>query len=231
MTESEAVRSIFAEVYRQAHGARAAEVIVWAAGARGIGGRVDELLPHAVPILDCSPAQPYLGEAAQLSYGEGAAFVSPGGKARDPLLLADTVPQVIPHLPACLDIRPALAPLLPYFAQNQGRRRYGTSRQRGDFIGAGAIESAGNQLAAGRIQGPGMRWNVTEGNALLKGRCLFLEPSWPKYWKTQGPLAAWSPLAGYAPFAAVKHYFSAFLRSLSFDSIKCRWYWPDPQLI
>lgn len=32
-------------------------------------------------------------------------------------------------------------------------------------------------------------------------------------------------------FAAVKQCFSAFLRALSFDSIKCRWYWPDPQII
>lgn len=32
-------------------------------------------------------------------------------------------------------------------------------------------------------------------------------------------------------FAAVKQCFSTFLRSLRFDSIKCRWYWPDPQLI
>lgn len=32
-------------------------------------------------------------------------------------------------------------------------------------------------------------------------------------------------------FVAVKHAFSNFLRSLSFDSIKCRWYWPDPQMI
>ena len=32
-------------------------------------------------------------------------------------------------------------------------------------------------------------------------------------------------------FAAVKHSFSTFLRSLNFESIKCRWYWPDLQLI
>jgi len=32
-------------------------------------------------------------------------------------------------------------------------------------------------------------------------------------------------------FAAVKHAFSTFLRSLSFESIKCRRYWPDPQMI
>jgi transposase len=32
-------------------------------------------------------------------------------------------------------------------------------------------------------------------------------------------------------FAAVKNCFSIFLRSLSFESVKCGWYWPDPQLI
>ena len=32
-------------------------------------------------------------------------------------------------------------------------------------------------------------------------------------------------------FAAVKNCFSTFLRSLTFESVKCNWYWPDPQLI
>jgi transposase len=32
-------------------------------------------------------------------------------------------------------------------------------------------------------------------------------------------------------FAAVKQCFSAFLRTLSFDSSKLSWYWPDPQMI
>ena len=60
----------------------------------------------------------------------------------------------------------------------------------GYFIGSGASESAGKQLAAGRITGPGMRWHVTEITALLKLRCLFLEHSWLSYWTMQGPLAA-----------------------------------------
>lgn len=32
-------------------------------------------------------------------------------------------------------------------------------------------------------------------------------------------------------FAAVKNCFSTFLRSLNFVSVKCSWYWPDPQMI
>lgn len=97
---------------------------------------------------------------------------------------------MIPHLRTFLDLRPTLAPILHYVEQNQARMRSGIYRQKGYVFGSGAIESAGKQLAAGRIKGPGMRWNVTEVNAPLKLRCVFLEQSWQTYWKTQGPLAA-----------------------------------------
>ena len=190
ITDSEAFRSIFTEVYRHARGESAAEVIVLADGARWIWNMVDDLLPHAVQILDFSHAKAYLWDAAKIIYGEGSAFVTPWVKERETLLLDDKVQQVIAHLQAFLDLRPALAPILHYFEQNQNRMRYGSYRQKGYFIGSGAIESAGKQLAAGRIKGPGMRWNVTEVNALLKLRCVFLEQSWQAYWKTQGPLAA-----------------------------------------
>jgi YgiT-type zinc finger domain-containing protein len=189
-TDSEAFRSIFTEVYRRAHGEQAAEVIVLADGARWIWNMVEDVLPHAVQILDFSHAKAYLWEAAKIIYGEGSAFVTPWVKEREALLLDDKVRQIITHLQAFLDLRPALAPSLHYFEQNQNRMHYGTYRQKGYFIGSGAIESAGKQLAAGRIKGPGMRWNVTEVNALLKLRCMFLEQSWRSYWKMQGPLAA-----------------------------------------
>ena len=190
VTDSETFHSLFAQVYRPAGGERAAEVIVLADGARWIWNMVEDLRPHAIQILDFSHAKPYLWEAGKLSYGEGSAFVAPWVKERETLLLTDQVEHVIAHLLAFLELRPALAPILHYFHHNQARMRYGTYRQRGYFIGSGAIESAGKQLAAGRIKGPGMRWNVTELNSLLQLRCMFLDQSWQTYWETQGPLAA-----------------------------------------
>ena len=71
ITDSEAFRSLFTEVYRQAHGERAAEVIVLADGARWIWTMGEDLLPHAVQILDFSHAKQYLWEAAKIIYGEG----------------------------------------------------------------------------------------------------------------------------------------------------------------
>jgi hypothetical protein len=188
--ESETFRSLFTQVYRHAPGERAAEGIVLADGARWSWTMVEDLRPHAVQILDFSHAKHYLGEAAKILYGEGSAFVPPWVKECETLLLEDKVSQVIPHLHAFLDLRPTLAPILHYCEQNQHRMHYGTYRQKGYFIGSGALESAGKQLAAGRIKGPGRRWNVTEVNALLNLRCVFLEQSWQTYWETQGPLAA-----------------------------------------
>jgi hypothetical protein len=190
ITDSDAFRSIVADVYQQAHGAQAAEVIVLADGAHWIWNLVQELMPHAIQILDFSHAKQYLWEAAKLIYGADSPFVRPWVKDREDLLFADKVEQVIAHLQRFVDLAPALTPIIHYFQQNQARMHYGTYHQRGYFIGSGAIESAGKQLTAGRIKGPGMRWNVADLNALLALPCVFLEHSWPAYWDAQAQLAA-----------------------------------------
>jgi hypothetical protein len=190
ITDSDVFRSIVADVYQQAHGAQAAEVIVLADGAHWIWNLVQELMPHAIQILDFSHAKQYLWEAAKLIYGADSPFVRPWVKDREDLLFADKVEQVIAHLQRFVDLAPALTPIIHYFQQNQARMHYGTYHQRGYFIGSGASESAGKQLTAGRIKGPGMRWNVADLNALLALRCVFLEHSWPTYWDAQAQLAA-----------------------------------------
>lgn len=106
------------------------------------------------------------------------------------MLFADKVAQVITHLQRFVEIAPDLEPIIHYFQHNQARMHYATYRQRGYFIGSGAIESAGNQLTAARMKGAGMRWNVTDLNALLALRCVFLEQSWTTYWDAQAHLAA-----------------------------------------
>jgi hypothetical protein len=190
ITDCEEFRAIFAQVYEQAHGDQAAEVIVLADGARWIWLMVEDALPHAVQILDFSHAKHYLWDAGKLSYGEGSAFVVPWVKEQETLLLEDKVEQVMAHIERFLDLAPALAAILPYFQQNAARRHYGTYRQRGYFIGSGAIESAGKQLTAARLKGAGMRWNVPDLNALLALRCVFLERSWQTYWTAPARLAA-----------------------------------------
>jgi hypothetical protein len=190
ITDSQTFRSIFQQVYHYAGGDRAAEVIVVADGARWIWGMVDDLVPHAVQILDFSHVKQYLWEAGKLIYGDGSAFIAPWVKEQETLLLEDQVEQVLIRLERFLDLAPALATILHYFQHHASRMRYGTYRQRGYFIGSGAIESAGKQLSAARIKGAGMRWNIAELNLLLTLRCVFLEQSWQTYWESQALLAA-----------------------------------------
>jgi len=190
VTDCEDFRPLVQEVYRQARGQNAAEVIVLADGARWIWTLVEDVVPQAIPILDFRHAKHYLWEAGKLIYGEGSALVAPWVKAQETLLLEDKGEEVIVHLQHFLDLRPELAPIIHYFEHNAAWMRYGTYRQRGYFIGSGAIESGGKQLTAARIKGAGMRWNVQDLNTLLTLRCVFLEHSWQTYWDSQARLAA-----------------------------------------
>src|SRR5262249_55038721 len=190
ITDCEEFRGIFAQVYQQAHGEQAAEVLVLADGARWIWLMVEDVVPQAIQILDFSHAKHYLWDAGKLIYGEGSAFVAPWVKEQEVLLLEDNVEQVMAHIARFVDLAPALAAILHYFQQNAARMRYGTYRQRDYFIGSGAIESVGKQLTAARIKGAGMRWNVPDLNALLALRCVFLERSWQTYWTAPARLAA-----------------------------------------
>ena len=75
VTDSEEFRTLFTQVYQQAQGQSAAEVIVLADGARGIWALAEDLVPHAIQILDFSHAKHYLWEAAKILYGEDSAFL------------------------------------------------------------------------------------------------------------------------------------------------------------
>jgi hypothetical protein len=91
ITDCETFRPLVEEVYHQAHGPQAAEVIVLADGAHWIWNLVTDLMPHAVQILDFSHAKHYLWEAAKLIYGADSAFVRPWVKEREDLLFANNI--------------------------------------------------------------------------------------------------------------------------------------------
>ena len=70
-------------------------------------------------------------------------------------------------------------------------------------------------------------WQVT---------CLLFAPNAPEQNPTEdlwlkGKTYLRKQFAVNKTFAAVKHCFATFLRTLNFSSIKCGWYWPDPQMI
>ena len=82
-------------------------------------------------------------------------------------------------------------------------------------------------LARQNVGLPEEDWPVT---------CLLFAPNAPEQNPTEdlwlkGKTHLRKQFAVNKTFAAVKHGFSAFLRTLSFDSAKFSWYWPYPQMI
>jgi hypothetical protein len=75
-------------------------------------------------------------------------------------------------------------------------------------------------------------WPAEDGNV----PCLWFAPNAPEPNPTadfglKGKPQLRKQLAANKTFAAVKQCFSAFLRTLSFESVKWNWYWPYPQMI
>ena len=84
ITDSEAFRSLFTEGYRRAQGEQAAAVLVFADGARWIWNMGEDVVPHAVQMLDCSPAKAYLWDAPRSSTARARPSLPRGGKNAQP---------------------------------------------------------------------------------------------------------------------------------------------------
>jgi hypothetical protein len=72
------------------------------------------------------------------------------------------------------DPRLVLARNADYFRDNRDRMKYATYRSLGLPIGSGVIEAACKSIVQQRMKGPGMRWGVGGGPAILSARTAVL---------------------------------------------------------
>lgn len=190
VTDVAGFRPLFEDVYKNVNGDHLGELVVIADGAKWIWNLIDELAPHATQILDYAHAKQHLWDAAKLMYGEQNQLAGAWVAKQQDLLFEDHIDKVIENISQFIDIVPALQTVASYFERNASRMKYKSYRERNLNIGSGAIESAGKQISAGRIKGPGMRWSVTNLNKLLALRCSFLDGSWRSYWAQTEKIAA-----------------------------------------
>ena len=143
ITDCEEFRSLFASAYHQAHGPHAAEVIVLADGAHWIWNLVEDLVPHAIQILDFSHASTTVGRG-EMIYGDGQLRGPVGQGAGDPLARGQS--RTGHCAPSGLsNIRPQLAARTSLLSHNAARMHYGTYRQHGYFIGSERLRVRGNK--------------------------------------------------------------------------------------
>lgn len=149
----------------------------------------EEYFPHAIRILDWYHAVEHLWDVAKLLFGEKnkkeiALWVKP---IKDFLWAGevDTVLQMIKDTAeSTKKDSTKLWELYNYYAKNKEAMRYATFREKGYFIGSGAIESANKYIVTSRMKLTGCRWTINHAENLIWVRIKYFEKKWNQFWDT-----------------------------------------------
>lgn len=149
-----------------------------------------------VEVLDWYHAVEHLWEASRAFFGEASDLVTPWVKAREGELYEGKTDAVIAAIRTMAeerggapegadesDPRVVLWRNVGYFEENAPRMKYPEYRARGIPIGSGVVESACRHVVAGRLKGPGMRWDEPGAEAILHLRTLELSGRWDLFWE------------------------------------------------
>ena len=177
-------------------GADRAKLVVWLGdGAAWIWALKDEMLPHAVEILDFVHARLHLTEVADAVYGKGKRRQRWLHQQWD-RLRHSRVHEVIAELHRLAhtlgrptkrtrddDPRKIVARNLGYFETNSGRMDYERYRRCGYPIASGVVESACKQLVSHRLKlTAAMSWSEPQAESILQLRALNRSRQWDSFW-------------------------------------------------
>jgi hypothetical protein len=145
------------------------ETVVLSDGATWIRNMVEELFPDAQQILDFSHLCENVNTYAKHIFKMDEARYEPWTKDICEKLKASRSGYVLKELEPFKDKKPTGCPvnLYGYITNNQKNIDYVAYREKGYFIGSGAIESGNKIVLQDRLKRAGMRWNTTTAQAML----------------------------------------------------------------
>lgn len=141
------------------------KVVVIGDGAQWIWNMCEELFPDAEQILDFYHLSENVNGYAKFLYPEDelarkrwvkdVLAAAEGGRVQDAVKLVEDkkvgkLPDSVPNL-------------YTYINNNQGRIDYNAYKNKGYYIGSGAIESAAKNVVQQRMKQSGMRWGMSGG--------------------------------------------------------------------
>lgn len=145
------------------------ETVVLSDGATWIRNMVGELFPDAQQILDffhlCENVHGY---AKAIFYGDESKY-APWAKSICDALEASRSEAVLRELKPIRDRKPIAntVNLYGYISNNINNIDYAMYKEKGYFIGSGAIESGNKIVLQDRLKRAGMRWNTVTAQAML----------------------------------------------------------------
>lgn len=146
-------------------------------GALWLSGLIQTHYPQATLILDFYHLMSYIAQAAKAAFGtthQGREWIE---EQRECLLKSElqTVLQSIQALEIETQLKDSIQ---EYLSKNAYRMDYQLYRQRGLFIGSGAIESAHRTVVQKRLKRAGQRWTIQGAQQVLNLRVAWMSQRW-----------------------------------------------------
>jgi hypothetical protein len=143
------------------------EVVIIADGAAWIRNMVKELFPEATQILDLYHLKENIYTYAKHKFSQNELKYVPWAEGVIGKIEKGEAADVLQQLPEEENLPKGVVNLRTYITNNIDKVNYPKYRERGYFVGSGAIESANKVVVQRRLKQAGMRWSVPGAQAVL----------------------------------------------------------------
>lgn len=145
------------------------ETVILSDGATWIRNIKDELFPDAQQILDLFHLMENTYDFAKLIFHDNKEKYEPWARDLCTRLENGQWRSVLFDLEKYRDypVKQGAVNLYTYIYNNRDNLNYPTYRQKGYFVGSGAIESGNKVVLQSRLKLPGMRWNIPTAQCML----------------------------------------------------------------
>ena len=146
------------------------ETVIIADGATWIRNMCEEIFPDAVQILDLYHLKENIYTYAKHKYNHDSAKYTAWAESAIAKVEKGLAEELLSELPETEKLPAGIVNLKTYITNNRDKINYPEYKEKGYFVGSGAIESANKLIVQRRLKQAGMRWSVEGAQALLSLR-------------------------------------------------------------
>ena len=159
---------------------KVSEVVIIADGAAWIRNMAKELFPEATQILDLYHLKENIYTYAKHKFSQNEKKYVPWAEAAIDKIEKGEVQEILGQLPKNEKLPAGVVNLRTYITNNIDKINYPEYKNKGYFVGSGAIESANKVVVQRRLKQAGMRWSVSGAQAILTLRAKVESNLWDK---------------------------------------------------
>ena len=146
------------------------QVVVIADGAAWIKTICNEIMPDAIMILDLYHLRENIYTYAKNKFPNAPAKYTAWAESAIKMVENEEGDKLLELLPEGEKLPVGCVNLSQYISNNLDRMKYKTFKEKGYFVGSGAIESGNKLIVQQRLKQAGMRWSVPGAQSVLSLR-------------------------------------------------------------